>query len=85
MPPIHEIKLTIDLVLGTSPISIPPYRMAPVELKELKNQLIELQDMGFICPGALPWGALVLFCQGERWIFAIVYRLLQVGSSYDKE
>ena len=32
----REVKFTIDLILGTEPISIPPYRMAPAELRELK-------------------------------------------------
>ena len=35
--------------------------MAPTELKELKDQLVELLDKGFILPSASPWGALVLF------------------------
>ena len=35
--------------------------MAPTELKELKEQLQELLDKGFIRPSASPWGALVLF------------------------
>ncbi|KAL4354883.1 hypothetical protein GQ457_06G015240 [Hibiscus cannabinus] len=35
--------------------------MAPVELKELKKQLEELQDKGFIRPSTSPWGAPVLF------------------------
>ncbi|XP_070009504.1 uncharacterized mitochondrial protein AtMg00860-like [Nicotiana sylvestris] len=51
----------IDLVLGTQPISIPPYRMAPSEVKELKEQLQELLDKGFIRPSVSPWGAPVLF------------------------
>ena len=38
-----------------------PYRMAPTELKELKSQLQELMDKGFIQPSVLPWGAPVLF------------------------
>ena len=40
---------------------MPPYRMAPAELKELKEQLKELLDKGFIRPSSSPWGALVLF------------------------
>ena len=63
LPPIREIEFTIDLVPGTSPISIPPYRMAPAELKELKTQLEELQDKGFIRPSASPWEAPVLFAK----------------------
>lgn len=48
-------------MLGTAPISKAPYRMAPIEFRELKSQLQELLDKGFICPGVLPWGAPVLF------------------------
>ena len=36
------MESTIDLISRTEPISIPPYRMAPVELRELKAQLEEL-------------------------------------------
>ena len=36
LPPDKEVEFTIDLIPGTEPISIPPYRMAPVELRELK-------------------------------------------------
>ncbi|RVW22924.1 Retrovirus-related Pol polyprotein from transposon 17.6 [Vitis vinifera] len=46
---------------GTGPMSKAPYRMAPVELKELKVQLQELLDKGFIRPSVSPWGAPVLF------------------------
>ena len=38
-----------------------PYRMAPTELKELKVQLQELLDKGFVRPSVSPWGASVLF------------------------
>ncbi|XP_009791291.2 uncharacterized protein [Nicotiana sylvestris] len=61
IPPDREIDFGIDLLPGTKPISIPPYRMAPVELKELKVQLKDLLDKGFIRPSVSPWGALVLF------------------------
>jgi hypothetical protein len=46
---------------GTNPISKALYRMASSELKELKEQLQELLDKGFICPSTSPWGASVLF------------------------
>ena len=42
LPPEREVEFTIDLIPGTEPISIPPYRMAPAELRELKAQLEEL-------------------------------------------
>nr|GFC73333.1 putative reverse transcriptase domain-containing protein [Tanacetum cinerariifolium] len=49
------------LVPGTQPISKAPYRMAPIELKELKDQLQKLLDLGFICLSVSPWGAPLLF------------------------
>ncbi|XP_047260856.1 uncharacterized protein LOC124894157 [Capsicum annuum] len=42
LPPEREIDFGIDLLPGTEPISIPPYRMAPAELRELKEQLKDL-------------------------------------------
>ena len=39
LPQDREVKFTIDLIPGTEPISIPPYRMAPANLRELKAQL----------------------------------------------
>ena len=50
LPPHREIEFCIDMVSDTAPISMPPYRMAPAELKELKGQLQELLDKGFIRP-----------------------------------
>ncbi|KAA3488076.1 reverse transcriptase [Gossypium australe] len=61
LPPIREVEFGIELVLGTTPILIAPYRMAPIELKELKAQLQELTDRGFVRPSFSPWGAPVLF------------------------
>ncbi|KAH0711565.1 hypothetical protein KY289_007524 [Solanum tuberosum] len=61
IPPEREIDFGIDLIPDTRPISIPPYRMAPAELKELKEQLRDLLDKGFIRPSVSPWGAPVLF------------------------
>ena len=59
--PQREIEFAIDVVLGATPASITPYRMAPVELKELKVHLQELLEKGFIQPNVSPWGAPVLF------------------------
>nr|GEU95582.1 hypothetical protein [Tanacetum cinerariifolium] len=61
IPPKREVKFSIELIPGTQPISKAPYRMALIELKELKEQLQELLDLGFIHPSVSPWGALVLF------------------------
>jgi len=61
LPPYREIELAIDVLPGTDPISIPPYRMAPAELRELKGQLQDLLDKGFIQPSMSPWGVPILF------------------------
>jgi len=54
MPPNRDIEFMIDLVPGTGPIAKCPYRMAVDELAELKKQLQELTDKGFIRPSASP-------------------------------
>ncbi|XP_075515766.1 uncharacterized protein LOC142550576 [Primulina tabacum] len=59
--PNREVEFEINLVPGARPISKSPYRMAPAELKELKEQLQELLDKQQIRPSASPWGAPVLF------------------------
>lgn len=61
VPPNRQVEFTIDLVPGATPISKAPYRMAPLELQELKVQLKQLLDKGFIRPSVSPWGAPVLF------------------------
>ena len=61
MPPDRVIEFTIDLLLGTTPISKAPYWMAPRKLTELKGQLQQLLDNGFIHLSVSPWGAPVLF------------------------
>ncbi|TYK28809.1 ty3-gypsy retrotransposon protein [Cucumis melo var. makuwa] len=61
LPPHREIEFAIELESGTVPISRAPYRMALAELKELKVQLQEMLDKGFIRPSVPPWGAPVLF------------------------
>ena len=61
LPPNREVEFTIDLVPSIGPISKAPYRMAPTELKELKEQLQDLLDKGFIWPSASPYDAPVLF------------------------
>jgi hypothetical protein len=61
MPPEREVEFYIDLIPGTVPIAKRPYRMAPTELAELKLQIAELQQKGYIRPSSSPWGAPVLF------------------------
>jgi hypothetical protein len=61
MPPEREVEFYIDLIPGTAPIAKRPYRMAPTELTELKLQITDFQQKGYIRPSSSPWGAPVLF------------------------
>ncbi|WVZ80643.1 LOW QUALITY PROTEIN: hypothetical protein U9M48_028102, partial [Paspalum notatum var. saurae] len=60
---IPNVEFAIELVPGTAPVSKRPYRMAPDELKELKTQLQEQLDKGFIRPSSSPWGCPALFVE----------------------
>ena len=59
------MDFVIELHLGMSPNSMTPHRMTPVELLELKVQLQELLDMGFIRQSTSPWSAPVLFTRKD--------------------
>jgi hypothetical protein len=61
MSPDREIEFVIELVSGTAPIFKRLYRMAANQLAELKEQLQELLDKGYIRPSASPWGAPIIF------------------------
>ena len=76
LPPWRVVDFGIELHPGTSPISMTPHRMAPVELQELRVQLHELLDKGFIRPTTSPWGAPVLFAKkkGKTLRLCIDYR-----------
>ena len=54
MPPDKVIEFGIDVFPNTQPISILPYHIASVELKELKEQLHDLLDKGFIRSSTTP-------------------------------
>jgi hypothetical protein len=61
MPPERAIEFKIELQPGTAPISKAPYKMSWEELAELKIQLKDLLDKGFIRPSSSPWGCPALF------------------------
>ena len=63
LPTPRDVDFRIELHPGTSPISMTPHRMTPVELQELKVQIQELPGKGFIRPSTSPWGAQVLFAK----------------------
>ena len=54
MPPDRDVEFVIDLLLGIGPIAKRSYRMSVDELEELKKQLRELSDKGYIRPSASP-------------------------------
>jgi hypothetical protein len=61
MPPERAIEFKIELRPGTAPISKAPYKMSREELAELKIQLKDLLNKGFIRPSSSPWGCPALF------------------------
>jgi hypothetical protein len=59
--PRRDIEFSIELSPGAVPVSRTPYRMSTPELVELKLQLKEMMDKGYIHPNVSPWGSPVLF------------------------
>ncbi|XP_073022270.1 uncharacterized protein [Primulina eburnea] len=78
LTPDREIEFEIKLIPEAAPISKAPYRMAPAEMKELKEQLQELLDKKQVRPSSSPWGAPVLFVKKKdgRMRLCIDYREL---------
>jgi hypothetical protein len=86
MPPDRDIEFAIELQPGTTPISKRPYWMPPIELAELKKQLQELLDKGFIRPSTSPWGCPALFMKkkDESLRLCIDYRPLNAVTIKNK-
>jgi hypothetical protein len=86
MPPDRDIEFAIELQPGTATISKRPYRMPPAELAELKKQLQELLDKGFIRPSTSPWGCLALFVKkkDESLRLCVDYRPLNAVTIKNK-
>jgi hypothetical protein len=61
MPPDRDVEFTIELQPGMTPISKRPYKMTPKDLAELKVQLKELLDKGYIRSSSSLWGCPTLF------------------------
>nr|GEW72166.1 putative reverse transcriptase domain, ribonuclease H-like domain, retroviral aspartyl protease [Tanacetum cinerariifolium] len=69
LPPPRQVEFEIELVPGGAHVARAPYRLAPLEMKELAKQLQELSDKGFIQPSSSPWGASVLFVKKKDGSF----------------
>ena len=61
LPPKRDLEFSIELTPGSVPASKAPYHMSALELVELKLQLQELIEKGYIRPSVSPWGAPILF------------------------
>jgi hypothetical protein len=86
MPPDRNIEFAIELQPETAPISKRPYRMPLAELAELKKQLQELLDKGFIRPSTSPWGCPALFVKkkDESLRLCVDYRPLNAVTIKNK-
>ncbi|GJS71626.1 hypothetical protein Tco_0704467 [Tanacetum coccineum] len=69
LPPVRQVEFQIYLITRAAPVAQAPYRLAPLEMQELFNQLQELADRGFIRPSTSPWGAPVLFVKKKDGSF----------------
>src|SRR5438128_10503809 len=56
LPPDRAVEFSIELLLGTVPVFRRPYKMSSNDLAEMKVQLQDLLDKGFIRPSSSPWG-----------------------------
>jgi hypothetical protein len=65
MPPERKVEFAIEFEPGTAPISKRTYRVSEPELVELKKQIDELLEKGYIRPSTSPWAALVLFVENK--------------------
>jgi hypothetical protein len=63
MPPERKVEFAIELIPGTAPISKRAYRVSGPELVELRKQIDELLEKGYIRPSTSPWAAPVLFVE----------------------
>nr|GEU76819.1 reverse transcriptase domain-containing protein [Tanacetum cinerariifolium] len=76
LPPIRQVEFQIDLIPRIALVAHTSYRLAPLKIQELSNQLQELIDRGFIRPSTSPWGALVLFVKTRKK--AIAWKLTDI-------
>nr|GEY27485.1 putative reverse transcriptase domain-containing protein [Tanacetum cinerariifolium] len=71
LPPPRQVEFRIELVPSVAHVTRAPYRLAPFEMKELVDQLLELSEKGFIHLSSSPWGAPVLFLKKKDRSFCM--------------
>jgi hypothetical protein len=86
MPPKRAIDFKIESQPSTAPITKALYKMSPVELADLKIQLQDFLDKGFICPSSLPWGCPTLFVpkKDKEHCLGVDYQLLNAVTIKNK-
>jgi hypothetical protein len=86
MPPERAIEFKIELQPGMAPIAKALYKMSPLELEELKVQLHELLDKGFIHPSSSRWDCPALFVskKDKDLCLCVDYRLLNAVTIKNK-
>jgi hypothetical protein len=75
MPPERKVEFAIELIPGTAPISKRAYRVSGPELVELKKQIDELLEKGYIRPSTSPWASPSVICGEKKWHEEDVHRL----------
>src|SRR5207244_10181060 len=78
LPPNRAVEFSIELLPGTAPVFRRPYKMSQDDLAEMKIQLKELLDKGFIRPSSSPWGCSAMFMdkKDQTKRMAVDYRTL---------
>ena len=71
LPPGRGLVHEIELIPGAQPLAKSPYKMSVSEALELKDQLTQLLEQGFIRPSVFPWGAPVLFQKKKDGTFRL--------------
>ena len=85
LPPKRSIDHRIEIYLGSDPLAKAPYRLLQDENQELKKQLNELLEAGFIQPLKSPYGAPVLFVkkkEGDLKMWYIIKKLSRTDTRY---
>ena len=78
LPPDRDVEFVVELKPGTATVSRRAYQMPPKELAELKIQLQEMLDKGYVRPSSSPWGCPAIFVKkkDKTLRLCVDYRIL---------